>query len=96
MAAKYGPGLGWIPVYGNFGTTEKLPSMVKLSTNIYEKIRWPGGKYVIRFNQLGYSSEIIQWIKDNIPNTCMTKDPTKLDLVRFKSKEDLMAFKLRW
>lgn len=75
---------------------KKLPSIVTLRRSIFEKIRWHGGKHVIRFNLLGDRDEIIRWIKDNIPNIYMTKDPTTLDVVRFKRKEDFMAFKLRW
>lgn len=84
------------PFFGSLSPPRNLPSIVRLHRSIFEKIRWHGGKYVIRFHKLGNRDEIIRWIKDNIPNTCMTKDPTKLDLVRFKSKEDFMAFKLRW
>lgn len=84
------------PFFTHDWPDRSLPSIVTLQVNLFEKIRWHGGKYIIRFNQLGNRDEIIQWIRDNIPNTYMTKDPTRLDLVRFKNKEDFMAFKLRW
>jgi len=58
----------------------------------FERIKWKGGTYDINFRNL-YGAQT--WIKEDLPNTRI-EEGWPSDRVSFKSKEDFMAFKLRW
>jgi len=58
----------------------------------FERMKWRGGIYDINFKKL-YGA--YTWIKEELPNTRI-EDGWPSDRVSFKSKEDFVAFKLRW
>lgn len=63
----------------------RLPGM-------YEHLKWRGGTYDINFRKL-YGAQT--WIKEELPRTRI-EEGWPSDRVSFKSKEDFVAFKLRW
>ncbi len=63
----------------------RLPSM-------YERFTWKGGIYDINFRKLSGAQS---WIKEELPNTRI-EDGWPSYRVSFRTKEDFVAFKLRW
>lgn len=73
---------------------------LKSSSTFMNRVKWKGGIYKISLTPFGDTEEIKKWMKDNLSKK--TKMLRALSLfeddynIFFKTKEDFMAFTLRW
>lgn len=82
---------------GNNPFIKKHFSEIK-KRSFFDKIWWRGGEYWFTDRKLNLS-KIEDWIYENCPNSMITvvEDTHVAYLkIKFKNKEDVMAFKLMW
>lgn len=68
------------------------------SCGFINRIRWPGGIYRTNLSDFGDAIKIENWIYDNLSSRTQLifGNPGGERKIFFKTREDLMAFKLRW
>jgi len=72
--------------------TEHIFALNRFRLPRYERFKWKGGIYDINFRKLPGAQS---WIKEELLKTRI-EEGWPSDRVSFKSKEDFVAFKLRW
>lgn len=68
-----------------------------LGNSIINRLFYRGGIYVTALRDFGDPDEILMWIKENLATEVIVKiNSSDHWLLKFKTKEALMAYKLRW
>jgi len=100
--------ISWIPVMG-MGDAWSVPSwprprsgprniMWKVKNSLIGSLWFKGGKYHVDLKAMNKKPIYVMiWINQNIPKTVVEEIPHRnYFYVKFRTREDLMAFKLRW
>lgn len=90
--------ISWIPViYPPPPQRSPRNNMWEVEMSFVEKWRFKGGKHSVVFKVMDKPINVITWINENIPRT-IVEEISYQDyyFVKFRTTEDLMAFKLRW
>lgn len=74
--------------------------MTKYKTSYSESLWWRGGIFIVEITPLltvpiEVPYQIRDWIKENIRASCR-HSYENIFIMKFRSKADLVAFKLRW
>lgn len=90
----------WVPIIGAYpGRPGPGPrnNMWEIKMSFIEEWRFKGGKHHIVFKVMDKPINVMSWINKNIPRTIVEEMPYQdYYSVKFRTQEDLMAFKLRW
>ena len=88
------------PIIGTYpGRPQPGPrnNMWEIKMSFVEGWRFKGGKHHVVFKVMDKPINVIIWINENIPRTIVEEIPYQdYYSVKFRTQEDLMAFKLRW
>ena len=96
----------WIPIMDDTWSIPRRPqpgrgprnNMLKVKNSLIGSLWFKGGKYHVDLKAMDKKSIYVMiWINQNIPKTIVEEVP-RCDYycVKFRTPEDLMAFKLRW
>jgi len=100
----------WIPIMGDAWSTPSRPrsqpgprdNMRKVRNSLIGSLWFRGGKYHVALKAMNKKPIYVMiWINQNIPKTVVEEIPhfdyyCDYYCVKFRTPEDLMAFKLRW
>ena len=88
----------WIPLmYPPMPRRSPRNNMWEVKIYFTERFRFRGGKHHIVFKVMDKPINVMIWINENIPKTVVKEIPYQdYYSAKFRTQEDLMAFKLRW